>query len=168
MEKITILEYESVYKDSVIDLILEIQQKEFGIAIRKEDQPDLADIKNFYQVGNGNFWIALCGEKVVGTISLKDIGNQQGALRKMFVKAEYRGKDVKTAQCLLESLLTWSRDHNLTEIYLGTTAKFLAAHRFYEKNNFINITQEELPVNFPLMKVDTRFYKYILGKGKSA
>ena len=98
---LTIHEHKDIYKDDIIDLILEIQQKEFGISIRKEDQPDLADIKNFYQVGDGNFGVALCDEKIVGTISLKDIGNQQGALRKMFVKAEYRGKDIRTAQYLL-------------------------------------------------------------------
>ena len=81
MKDIAVHEYKDIYKDEIIDLILEIQQKEFGIAIRKEDQPDLADIKDFYQAGYGNFWVALCDDRVVGTISLKDIGNRQSALR---------------------------------------------------------------------------------------
>jgi N-acetylglutamate synthase-like GNAT family acetyltransferase len=151
-------EYIETWKDEIIDLILDIQQKEFGIPIRKEDQPDLADIKNFYQTGNGNFWVALCQDEVVGTISLKDIGNRQGALRKMFVRSEYRGTQFKTAQYLLDSLLAWARSRVLTDIYLGTTAKFLAAHRFYEKNHFECVSPDQLPSNFPVMKVDTRFY----------
>ena len=162
MRNIVICEYGDIYKDGVIDLILEIQQKEFGLAITKEDQPDLGDIRNFYQVGNGNFWVAICDEKVVGTISLKDIENKQGALRKMFVDAEFRGKATKTAQRLLENLLAWARAHKMTEIYLGTTEKFLAAHRFYERNKFSNVSTESLPSNFPVMSVDTRFYKYTL------
>ena len=155
---ITIQEYAETYKDEIIELILNIQQNEFGISIRKEDQPDLADIKNFYQSGYGNFWVALCQDKVVGTISLKDIGNYQGALRKMFVKSEYRGIQFKTAQHLLNSLLAWAQGQALTDIYLGTTEKFLAAHRFYEKNNFECLSSDQLPSNFPIMKVDTRFY----------
>jgi hypothetical protein len=48
----------------------------------------------------------------------------------------------------------------MREIYLGTTAKFLAAHRFYEKNGFEELLQSELPARFPLMSVDTKFYRY--------
>jgi hypothetical protein len=42
-------------------------------------------------MNNGNFWVALYEGKVVGNISLLDIGNQQVALRKMFVEKEFQG-----------------------------------------------------------------------------
>jgi N-acetylglutamate synthase-like GNAT family acetyltransferase len=45
------------------------------------------------------------------------------------------------------------------EIYLGTTDKFRAAHRFYEKNGFNEIAEYNLPGNFPVMEVDTKFYQ---------
>ena len=158
IEEITVREYEDKFKDDIIDLILEIQQKEFGLSLTKESQPDLSDVKNFYQTGNGNFWIALCERRLVGTLSLKDIGNRQAALRKMFVHSAYRGGRYKTAQILLDHLLGWARERGLKDIYLGTTEKFLAAHRFYEKNSFDRVPPDRLPPNFPLMKVDTRFY----------
>jgi hypothetical protein len=44
------------------------------------------------------------------------------------------------------------------EIYLGTTARFLPAHRFYEKNGFREITRSELAERFPVIAVDTKFY----------
>ena len=159
MENVTIKNYSKEYKNDVIDLILDIQQNEFKIPISREDQPDLNDIPTFYQSGNGNFWIALCNGRVVGTISLIDIGNHQGALRKMFVKSTFRGLGYNTAKLLLLQLITWAREHNVHDIYLGTTEKFLAAHRFYEKNEFIQIDKAILPKAFPIMKVDTRFYK---------
>lgn len=162
MEEITIKEYTEEYNNEVIDLILDIQQNEFKIAISREDQPDLSDIPNFYQSGNGNFWIAFHKDQIIGTISLIDIGNQQGALRKMFVKAAYRGRGYNTAQLLLRRLIAWARQRSMHEIYLGTTEKFLAAHRFYEKNSFSLIAKDGLPIAFPIMKVDTRFYKYEL------
>lgn len=85
------------------------------------------------QTGNGNFWVALYGGYVVGTISLLDIGNEQVALRKMFVKKAFRGATYKTAHLLLETALTWAKERDVTDIFLGTTPQFLAAHKFYEK-----------------------------------
>jgi len=61
---------------------------------------------------------------------------------------------------LLQKLIDGAREHAIQEIYLGTTEKFLAAHRFYEKNQFVKIPKGNLPDAFPIMKVDTRFYKY--------
>ena len=144
----------------VVDLIVSIQQKEFNIPITAEDQPDLRDIPNYYQKNHGNFWVALHNESVVGTISLLDIGNDQSALRKMFVHQHYRGPEKGTARSLLKTLLDWAKSCRLREIYLGTTPFFLAAHRFYEKNGFIEILKKDLPKAFPLMEVDTKFYKY--------
>jgi len=140
-------------------MILEIQQQEFSIPIRREDQPDLADIPQFYQQGNGNFWVAICESKVVGTVGLIDIGNQQVALRKMFVHAAFRGPQYSVAQSLLATVLAWMRQRGIQSIILGTTDKFRAAHRFYEKNGFEKIAQTELPPTFPVMRVDTVFYR---------
>ena len=154
--------YLPVYKEEVANLILTIQKTEFEIPITLEQQPDLNDITNFYQSNNGNFWIALVNNKVVGTIALLDIGNHQGALRKMFVDTNYRGKHLGIGKKLLDNLFEWAKEKQFKEILLGTTAKFLAAQRFYEKNGFIEIGKELLPINFPVMSVDVKFYKFIL------
>ena len=156
-----IREYQLEDQQGVFDLILPIQQQEFGIAITKEDQPDLSQVSSFYQTGKGNFWVAEDNGLVVGTIALIDIGAGQGALRKMFVHKDYRGAK-QTAKKLLDMLLVWAKKKELQEIYLGTTDKFLAAHRFYEKNGFVEMAKEQLPSAFPVMKVDSRFYKYTL------
>jgi N-acetylglutamate synthase-like GNAT family acetyltransferase len=155
---IEIIPFTSKYAAGVVAVILPIQQSEFEIPITLEAQPDIADIPNFYQRGNGNFWIALDGGKVVGTVALLDIGNHQGALRKMFVTAVYRGSEYGVAGRLLSTLLAWGRDRGIRNIYLGTTAKFLAAHRFYEKNGFRETARTELPAEFPVMVVDSKFY----------
>lgn len=159
---ITIRSYSDTYRDGVAKLILPIQQQEFGLAISLQDQPDLLDIPDFYQSGHGNFWLALAQDEVVGSISLRDIGNRQGALRKMFVQAPFRGREHQVAQRLLQTLIDWSRGQGLKEVFLGTTAAFLAAHRFYEKNGFAEITPADLPAAFPRMALDTKFYRLSL------
>jgi N-acetylglutamate synthase-like GNAT family acetyltransferase len=146
--------------EAVIALILPIQQEEFGIAVTLDDQPDLLDIAAFYQRGNGNFWVAQAQGAVVGTIALLDIGHGRVALRKMFVASAYRGAAFGVARRLLDTLLQWSIAQGVSEIFLGTTAQFLAAHRFYEKHGFVPLEKAQLPAEFPVMKVDSRFYVY--------
>ena len=159
---IQIAPFSAEYAEAVGALIVGIQRDEFQIPISLEDQPDLQDIPAFYQQGSGNFWVALAEAEVVGTVALLDIGNDQGALRKMFVRASHRGRERAVSARLLETLLEWARAHGVKEIYLGTTEKFLAAHRFYERNGFQQIAADELPPSFPKMAVDTRFYRRAL------
>ncbi|MBX4937663.1 GNAT family N-acetyltransferase [Rhizobium binae] len=149
--------------DDVLSLILPIQREEFGIDITADAQPDLRVIPDFYQSGKGQFWVAVKDGAIVGTVGLKDIGNNQAALRKMFVAAEVRGREHGVAALLLDRLLVHSRDAGLTDIFLGTTDKFVAAHRFYEKNGFAGIAKSALPRAFPLMAVDSKFYRYKVG-----
>jgi N-acetylglutamate synthase-like GNAT family acetyltransferase len=157
-----ILPFSPQHGEGVVSVILPIQQEEFGISITLESQPDLLDIESFYQRGNGNFWVAVTGGEVVGTLALLDIGNRQGALRKMFVKSSFRGPEHGVAKRLLDTLLQWCRLRDMQEIYLGTTENFVAAHRFYEKNGFNEVTRSQLPSNFPVMSVDTKFYSLAL------
>ncbi|MFZ1218524.1 MAG: GNAT family N-acetyltransferase [Chthoniobacterales bacterium] len=152
---VKVVPFSSQHVEAVGALIVGIQRDEFQIPITLEDQPDLQDIPNFYQRGAGNFWVAISEGEVVGTVALLDIGNQRGALRKMFVHLGYRGPGHGVSARLLATLLDWSRAREVKEIYLGTTEKFLAAHRFYERNRFQQIAATVLPPSFPKMALDT-------------
>jgi N-acetylglutamate synthase-like GNAT family acetyltransferase len=159
---IQIVPFASQHEEGVGALIIGIQRDEFQIPITLEDQPDLQNIPNFYQEGAGNFWVAVSEGNVIGTVALLDIGNHQGALRKMFVHASYRGPGHGVSARLLDTLLEWSRAHGVKAVYLGTTEKFRAAHRFYERNGFQQIPANELPPSFPKMALDSRFYRRAL------
>jgi len=161
---VDVVPFSRALQDEVIDLTLTIQQVEFGFNIRAEDQPDLLGIEDFYQTGAGGFWVAYTEGNPVGTIALRDIGGRRGALRKMFVKAAYRGRGHAVAETLLRTLLKSAKAGGIDEVFLGTTEKFLAAHRFYEKHGFVQIPPSELPATFPRMALDTRFYKLALAQ----
>lgn len=152
------------YCDEVIDLILSIQQKEFNLTITIDAQPDLLDIDANYHNGGGNFWGAFVGDELVGTIALINSGRDMGTIRKMFVKKEYRGKELGIAQQLLNILLQYCRDQGLTEVYLGTVHQLKAAHRFYERNRFTQIAVNAIPSYFPRMMTDNLFYYLHLNK----
>lgn len=136
--------FESKYQSEVIDLIERIQVKEFDIPIEKGQRKELQSIATSFQIGKGNYWIALFNEKVIGTIAVIDIGYQAFELRDVFLDKSYRGKERGFAKQLLDTVLTWSEKHGITTIYLGTTLKFKAAHRFYEKHGFHEIARSDM------------------------
>ncbi|MCX6958036.1 MAG: GNAT family N-acetyltransferase [Verrucomicrobiae bacterium] len=137
----------------VVTLITTIQQNEFGLPITYEDQPDLADIPKFFDL----FLVAVVSEKAIGSIGLKIIGDF-AVIRKMFVAQENRGREQGIAQKLLMALEEEIAARGINKIYLGTTEFFTAAHRFYERNDYLEISMSDLPSDFPVMKIDTKFF----------
>ncbi|CAH0207691.1 GNAT family N-acetyltransferase [Chryseobacterium sp. Bi04] len=146
------------YSEQAIDLILTIQQKEFNVPLTIHDQPDLFEIESFYTEAGGNFWGAFIDGEMVGTIALVKFDERAGAIRKMFVKKEFRGKDLNIAQELLEVLLSFCHENGIDDLYLGTITVLKAAQRFYERNDFEKIGKQKLPAQFPLMGSDDVFY----------
>ena len=55
----------------------------------------------------------------------------------------------------------------IEEVILGTIDRYAAARRFYERNNFQQILESELPEYFPKMKIDNRFYRKFLSSSNS-
>jgi GNAT superfamily N-acetyltransferase len=148
----------------VQQLVLGIQREEFGVPVTLEEQPDLRDVPAHYQQGRGGFWVAADEGELVGTIGLLDIGQRQGALRKMFVAPSHRGAAIGVGAALLRTCLEQAAAAGMSDVLLGTTEQFVAAHRFYEKSGFSRIPPEALPAHFPRMRLDTRFYRYRIGR----
>ncbi len=153
-----VVPYAREHADQVNRLVLSIQQEEFGFPITLQDQPDLQDVERFFRAGQGNFWVSVADGSVIGTIGLVDIGNRQFALRKMFVHRDFRGAKYGVAARLLDTAVEWARQRGFRQILLGTTDKFHAAHRFYEKHGFVRVAADDLPSAFPRMAVDSIFY----------
>ena len=155
LENMLIEAFRDEYGQAIIDLILGIQVGEFGVPVTIDDQPDLMDIAKFYK----GFWLARAEDRVVGTIGLIQFGEHLGALRKMFVDADFRGKNKGIAVALLKRLIEESKVMGIQALYLGTVDAFKAAHRFYEREGFKEIEAAELPADFPRMPIDTKFYQ---------
>ena len=62
--------YDGKYDNEIISLILSIQNDEAKIDLPLAEQPDLLNIHHSYQQNGGEFWVALCGGKVIGTVGL--------------------------------------------------------------------------------------------------
>lgn len=158
----TILPFDSKYQSEVIDLIKRIQVEEFSIPIEETQQKELQSIPQSFQKNKGNYWIALFNGRVIGTIAVIDIGHNAFELRDVFLEQECRGQKTGFAKKLLDTVLNWSKEHNIKTIFLGTTLSFKAAHRFYEKHGFREITRQDMPSYCQPMDCDEKFYRFDL------
>ncbi len=149
--------YESKYQREVVSLIEKIQIGEFNIPIEEGQRKELEAISESFQKNKGNYWIAFFNEKVIGTIAVIDIGHNAFELRDVFLNKDYRGTGF--AKQLLDTVIDWSKEHSVNTIYLGTTLAFRAAHRFYEKNGFCEISKEDMPSYCQPMDCDEKFYR---------
>jgi GNAT superfamily N-acetyltransferase len=149
-----------------VALILPIQQIEFGVPVTIQDQPDLFDIDRVYTQSGGGFWGAMNMKdgELVGTIALISVGHNAGVIRKMFVKKEFRGKELGVAQQLFQTLIDYSHTNGISDLYLGTVERLKAACRFYERNGFKRIDAQDLPGYFLRMAVDDTFYHLSINK----
>jgi DNA-binding MarR family transcriptional regulator/predicted GNAT family acetyltransferase len=162
--KIEISLFEEKYQQQVEDMVLSIQNGEFNLGLTAQRQPDLHNLKAFYNDKGNWLWVATnSNEEVVGTIGLERLNNRQSVLRKMFIKEQYRGKATGLASKLFEILLEEARQQQFSEILLDTPLVTHAAHRFYERNGFELISTDLVPDNYILPKgIELKIYRLML------
>lgn len=153
-----IITFSPAYRDQVGPFVLSVQH-EFGVPITLADQPDLNAIEQYYITPGGNFWLALDGDKVVGTAALLRVDASSAIMRKLFVAPAHRGA-AAVGKKLLDTMLEWAHGNHVKNIYLGTVNVFRAACRFYEKHGFTRLSEAQLPhaIAAQKMKVDDTFY----------
>ena len=138
--------YSEKYSNDMISLILDIQNNEAKIGLSLAEQPDLLDIDGCYRKGGGEFWIALSGGTVIGTIGLMRKEHHCAVMKKFFVKKEFRSQRVGLA--LYNMLLQFAKTADIQHIILDTPSVAHASHQFYEKAGFHKINTAELPIAY--------------------
>jgi len=160
MVEIKIATYTDEYKEAVRDMIFDIQENELGRHSRS-GRPDLSNIKGIYQTNKGNFWLATEGGQLIGTIALKDMGQNRGDLWRFYVRKDARRKGVGSK--LFSALGDFARKNGFKKIFLSTHIGQEAANKFYTKMGLQRI--DFLPEDFPHSPApDDVFYEMNLEK----
>lgn len=156
--------FEEKYQQQVENMVLSIQNGEFNLGLTAQRQPDLHNLKAFYNDKGNWLWAAINKhDEVVGTIGLEKLNDEQAVLRKMFIKKEYRGKTLGLATKLFRILLNEAKHQQFKEILLDTPLVTHAAHRFYERNGFELISSDLVPDNYILPKgIELKIYRLAL------
>ncbi len=148
--------YSGKYDEQIQSLILDIQNNEAKINLSIEEQPDLKNIKEYYQNGGGNFWLAVDNGKVVGTVGLIKRENNCAVLKKFFVNIGYRGQ--KVGFKLYNELIDFAKNNGVKKIILDTPSVAKQSHRFYERAGFRKIRTEDLPIDYVYPDRDSLLY----------
>lgn len=146
-DKIEIIEFDPKYQESVIDLVGELLV--YTGAIPKNDLPiddeDLMRISEVYG-GKSGFWLALDGDKLIGTVGIKEMGVEVVKLKRMFVLPQYHGGGV--GQKLLDYAIKQAKDRGFSKMILNTNEHMARAHHFYEKNGFVKNGQDGTQIHY--------------------
>lgn len=147
-----IVEYDKKYEKEAKELMIDISVNEYGF--KEFEEAFFKSDYDKFQKSGGNFWLVLDkNKKVIGTMALEKKGTL-GCLSGVYLRKEYRGKGI--AQRLLENAIIYAKDKKMEEIILGTYEKFSRAIKFYEKNKFIRVNEND----------DEYYYKLDLRKEK--
>ena len=132
------------------DIALEFNEPIFSASYKK--------MSELYLLPGRHYWVATVGLEVAGTIGLLVFTHGLAVLKNMFVAKRFRGRVSGVASHLLQTAITRAAILEIKAIYLGTMTQFAAAQKFYEKNGFTRIKEEELPAEYPGNAMDTVFY----------
>lgn len=151
-QAIKIIPFQASHQQDV-DAMMDNIVLEFEEPIRTKQSKKIMDV---FELPDHQFWVATNGDKIVGSIGLLRLDNQNIVLKSMFVDQTQRGLGV--SNLLLKTLEEWAAHHHYKQIYLGTMTQFAAGQRFYSKNGFEKCTQADLPPDFIANPLDTIFY----------
>jgi GNAT superfamily N-acetyltransferase len=118
---------------------------------------DAARMPGPYVPPRGGIWLAVANEQGVGCVALREIDEQVGEVKRMFVDAEWRGHGVGRA--LLHALIVGARARGYTTLRLGTLQDMDAAQSLYRSLGFTPIERYR-----PDELMDTQFYELSLSR----
>ena len=144
-----IIPYEERYQKQVVDLVgsLLVYTGTISSSDLPIDDEDLDHITEVYS-GRGGFWLAVSEDQVIGTVALKDMGDNTVKLKRMFVQSDLHGTGI--GEALLQSALTHAQKQGFTKIVLNTNEHMTRAHHFYEKHGFKNIGKTGTQLHYEL------------------
>ena len=136
--EIKILEYRSEYRKKTINLLIKVAVEEFGF----KDWKKWFEIfeNETYKENDGNCYIAIDNNNVIGTISLRKINDITAEVKNFYLEKEYRGTGI--AQDLFNTIIEFAKAKKYKRLELDSYKEFNRAIKFYEKNNFYLETVE--------------------------
>ncbi|MBN1689085.1 MAG: GNAT family N-acetyltransferase [Candidatus Omnitrophica bacterium] len=131
---VSIRRFEKTDQEQIRELITTIMSEEF-----KEDQAvfPTADIENIPQSYGGlgeAFFVATNGQQVVGTVAVKREDDRIALMRRLFVAAAYRKKQIGLQ--LIDRALEFCEEVGYKEVIFRTTSRMESATKICQKKGF--------------------------------
>lgn len=100
---------------------------------------ELADFPAKYREPEGLFLVAKDGNKVVGCVGLRRIGQQICEMKRLFVLDSHKGKGL--GEALIREVIRQARGLGYSKMRLDTLSTMGAAQKLYRSHGFVEIPQ---------------------------
>jgi len=127
--EVSIVPYESRHAVQFRSLVSDTL-REFGFEPDSELDPDLDNPDVYYAA----LWVAEQDGEVVGSVALRDLGDDALELKRMYLRPAQRGRGL--GKRLLTTAVDWARAHGARVVRLDTSERMQAAQALYEKYGF--------------------------------
>ena len=151
--KIDIIDFEEKYAADLKRLNLEWLDK-YDLT-ESHDLKILNDPKGTILDNGGCIYLAMIGEKVIGTAALINEGNGEYELAKMSVTPEFRGKGI--SKLLIEKCFQQATQLGAKKILLFSNSKLQTALNLYTKYGFKHIPVTDAPFSTADVKMEFQF-----------
>ena len=147
---ITIIEYTDQYHDDFRELNLEWLDK-YNLT-EEADLMVLNDPKGTILDNGGYIWLAIAGNKAIGSSAFIKEHEGEYELAKMAVTAEYRGKGI--SKMLIETCLDKAKEIGAKKLLLFSNHQLQTALKLYEKYGFYHVAVENSPFETADVKME--------------
>lgn len=139
---ITIRRFIPADGESVRDLISSIMDEEFHDAKAAYPTHDIDQIDQSYGGLGEAFFVAVNGQKVVGSVAVKKEDDRVALLRRLFVDAGYRKQQI--GEKLIDRALKFCDEVGYKELVFKTTSRMLGAVKLCQKRGFVQRAKIQL------------------------
>ncbi len=139
---ITIRRYAGGDEHAIKDLVLTIMNGEFGEAASAYPTDDIEDIGRAYGGLGEAFFVALDGNKIIGTVGIKKEDKRVALLRRLFVAAPYRNRQIGLK--LVDRALQFCHQVGYQEVVMKTTSRMERANKVCQKCGFVQRAKIDL------------------------
>ena len=116
-------------------LISQIMNEEFHEARTAYPTDDIENILTSYGGLGEAFFVAVCGDHVVGTVAVKKEDDRVALLRRLFVSGAFRKQQIGLK--LIDRILQFCQEVGYEEIIFKTTSAMQAAVKTCQKRGFV-------------------------------
>ena len=123
----------------VLRLVSDIIINEFHFSLQLEEgglDSYLLHIEQHYNKTGGCFWVAIDGDKLVGTTGVRKLTRTTCELKRMYVLEQNRRLGI--GQEMLEAAIKFARSAGYSRMVLDSSKWLIAARSLYIKNGFVD------------------------------
>ncbi len=131
---ITIRRFTSEDQKPVTELVAQIMNEEFHDEKAAYPTEDIDNIGNAYGALGEAFFVALSGQKLIGTVGIKKEDDRIALMRRLFVAAPYRRQQIGVK--LIDKVFQFCDEVGYKEIVFRTTSRMEGANRICQKCGF--------------------------------